>query len=84
MRSPAPRTSLARVVAPAVDRLDGLALGGDRAALRRVLADDRLAALAALPSRTFPDIAEPRRAVLDAVAARSLMIAITVRPALTG
>jgi hypothetical protein len=74
----------ARVVAPAVDRLDGLALGGDRAALRRVLADDRLAALAALPSRTFPDIAEPRRAVLDAIAVRCLTIAVTVRPASAG
>ena len=42
------------------------------------MADPRLAALASLPGRTFPDIAEPRRAVLDEVAARSLAVSITV------
>ena len=38
-------------------------------------------ALAALPTRVIPDIPEPRRAVLDEVAARSLDVVITVRPA---
>jgi hypothetical protein len=32
-----------------------------------------------LPSRTFGDIPEPRRAVLDAVAERSLVVRIVVR-----
>lgn len=70
----------ARLLVPAVGRLDGLALGGDRAALGRVLDDPRLRALASLPTRIFPDIAEPRRAVLDDVALRSLASTITVRP----
>ena len=62
------------------DGLAGLVLGGDRAALAAVLADPRLARLAALPSRTFPDVPEPRRAVLDAVAARALSVPIVVEP----
>ncbi len=74
----------ARLLLPAAGRLDGLALGGDRAALARVLADPRLRPLDALPSRTFPDIAEPRRAVLDDVATRSLAASITVRPRAAG
>jgi hypothetical protein len=62
------------------ERLAGLVLGGDRAALADVLAVPRLAPLAALPSRTFADVPEPRRAVLDEVAARSLSVPIVVEP----
>lgn len=71
--------AVARVLTPIATALDGLVLAGDRAALSAVLADRRLAALAALPQRTFPDIPEPRRAVLDAVAARSLDLEVTIR-----
>jgi hypothetical protein len=60
-----------------------LVLGGDRPALAQVLADPRLAALAARPRRTFADIPEPRRAVLDEVAARSLSVPIVIEPAAT-
>jgi len=70
----------ARILTPIAGSLDGLVLGGDRGALAAVLADPRLAALRKLPARTFPDVAEPRRAVLDAIAARSLSVQITVRP----
>lgn len=70
--------TVSRVLVPVAASLDGLVLGGDRAGLTTVMADARLAALNALPSRTFPDIAEPRRAVLDEVAARSLAVSITV------
>lgn len=70
----------ARVLLPAGD-LAGLVLGGDRAALATVLADDRLTPLAALPTRTFADVPEPRRAVLDEVAARALSVPIVVVPA---
>ena len=70
----------ARILTPIAGSLDGLVLGGDRGALAAVLADPRLAALQKLPARTFPDVAEPRRAVLDAIAARSLSVQITVRP----
>lgn len=72
----------ARVLLPA-DGLAGLVLGGDRAALAAVLADHRLAPLAALPTRTFADVPEPRRAVLDEVAARALSVPIVVEPAAT-
>ena len=70
----------ARILTPIAGSLDCLVLGGDRGALAAVLADPRLAALQKLPARTFPDVAEPRRAVLDAIAARSLSVQITVRP----
>jgi hypothetical protein len=32
-----------------------------------------------LPARAFPDIPEPRRVVLDDIAARSLSVEITIR-----
>ncbi len=70
--------TVARLLLPVASELDGMVLGGDRAALTTVMADARLTALNSLPSRTFPDIAEPRRAVLDDVAARSLAVSITV------
>ena len=76
--------TVARVLLPLTASLDGMVLGGDRAGLATVMADARLVTLTSLPRRTFPDIAEPRRAVLDDVAARSLALSITVtatRPA---
>jgi hypothetical protein len=73
--------AVARVLVPITASLGGVVLAGDRSALGAVMADRRLAALGALPSRTFGDVSEPRRAVLDDVAARSLDVAITVRPA---
>ncbi len=77
----------ARVLLPVVGSLHGLVLGGDRAGLATVMADPRLTALTQLPTRTFPDIGEPRRAVLDDIAARSLSVLITVthgQPGMTG
>ena len=72
-------STVARILLPSLGVIDGLVLGGDRRGLAEVLADPRLAALAALPVRTFPDIPEPRRAVLDEIAARSLSVEITIR-----
>jgi hypothetical protein len=69
----------ARVLAgPDPEPLSGLVLGGDRQALVEVLADPRLNSLAALSTRTFADVREPRREVLDEVAARSLSVPIVV------
>lgn len=65
---------------PDSEALAGLVLGGDRHALADVLADRRLAPLARLPTRTFADIPEPRRAVLDGVAARALSVPIVIEP----
>ena len=74
-------TTAARILTPIATSLVGLVLGGDRGGLAEVLADSRLAGLAALPVRTFPDIAEPRRAVLDEIAVRSLSVEIVIRVA---
>lgn len=73
-------STVARMMVPVLTSLQGLVLGGDRRGLTDVLADDRLAVLADLPRRIFGDIAEPRRVILDEIAARSLMVEITVRP----
>ena len=72
-------STIERVVLPFADRLGGLVLAGDASALRRVMGEPALAPLAALPQRMFGDIPEPRRAVLDAVAQRSLVVRILVR-----
>jgi hypothetical protein len=56
-----------------------LIVGGDLKSIVAVLDDPRLAELKTLPRREFRDIAEPRRAVLDEVAGRSLDVSITVR-----
>lgn len=68
-----------RVLLPMADRFGGLVLAGDAAALKRVMAEPGLKPLAQLASRTFGDIPEPRRAVLDVVAERSLVVRIVVR-----
>lgn len=74
-------STVERVLLPFAARLGGLVLAGDAAALHRVMAEPALQPLAALPARTFGDIPEPRRAVLDAVAERSLVVRILVRTA---
>lgn len=71
----------ARVLLPVRSSLRGLVTGGDRASVAAVLADPRLNDLAGLPRREFPDLPEPRRAVLDTVATRALTVEITVQPA---
>ncbi len=68
-----------RVLAPHAGSLRALIAAGEPGALRAVLDDKRLDFLTRLPRRTFTDIAEPRRAVLDEIARRSLAIEVTVR-----
>ncbi|WP_111765598.1 acVLRF1 family peptidyl-tRNA hydrolase [Nakamurella deserti] len=68
-----------RVLVPSVTVLDALVLAGDASALRTVMADRRLAALAELPRREFRDIPEPRRSVLDDLAERTTVVDVTVR-----
>ena len=72
-------STVERVLLPFADRLGGLVLAGDAAALHRVMAEPTLQRLTRIPSRMFGDIPEPRRAVLDAVAQRSLVVRILVR-----
>lgn len=68
-----------RVLTESGSAFDGLIVAGDRGAIEVVLEDPRLAAIAVLPRRTFLDVAEPRRAVLDELAVRALGATITVR-----
>lgn len=70
----------ARILLPVRATLGGLVTGGDRESVAAVLGDTRLRTLADLPRRDFPDLPEPRRSVLDTVAARALTVQITVRP----
>lgn len=56
----------------------GLVVGGDRTGIDAVLDDPRLARYRGLPRRTFTDIVEPRRAVLDEMARRALTVEITI------
>jgi hypothetical protein len=72
-------STIERLLLPLAARLGGLVLAGDAAALKRVMADPHLEPLSRLPSRVFGDIPEPRRAVLEAVAERSLVVRIVVR-----
>lgn len=74
-------STAARVLVPIAGSLDGLVLGGDRRGLTDVLADHRLAVLSGLPTRSFSDIPEPRRVVLDDIAGRALFVEITIRAA---
>jgi hypothetical protein len=72
-------STIERVLLPFAARLGGVVLAGDAAALHRVMGEAALQPLTRIPSRTFGDIPEPRRAVLDAVAQRSLVVRILVR-----
>jgi len=64
--------------------LAALVVGGDLGSITAVLDDPRLKKVITLPRREFRDIVEPRRAVLDDVARRSLELGITVRDAPPG
>ncbi|HWO59904.1 MAG TPA: acVLRF1 family peptidyl-tRNA hydrolase [Umezawaea sp.] len=70
-----------RVLAPEVDSLDAVVLGGDRQALDVLRADRRLAGVFALAGERVLDVAEPRRAVLDEAAERARAVEVVVRPA---
>ena len=68
----------ARVLVPAVARLEAVVLGGDRRALDGVLADQRLAPLRPLVTGRVLDVPDPRLAVLRETPERFL--ATVVRP----
>ncbi|MDT0215195.1 acVLRF1 family peptidyl-tRNA hydrolase [Rothia sp. ARF10] len=57
---------------------EALVVGGDKALVREVLADPRLAGLRELPRREFHDIGDPRRAVLDEVVRRAVAVQVSV------
>lgn len=59
-------------------RLGALVVGGDKALVRQVLADARLATLDALPRREFHDIPDPRFVVLQKVLQRGRAVRLTL------
>lgn len=69
---------VARVLLPRAGDLRALVTGGDRGAVDAVLADPRLAPLAALRHERFLDVPEPRHAVLEnaVTSARALRVRI--------
>jgi hypothetical protein len=69
---------VAGLLLPAADTLDALVTGGDRRTVDTILADPRLASLAALRSERFLDVAEPRRAVLEQAAVRARAVHIRI------
>jgi peptide subunit release factor 1 (eRF1) len=68
----------ARILVPAIGRLDAVVLGGDRRALDEVLADHRLAPLRPLVSGRVHDVPDPRLHVLREMPER--FTATAVRP----
>ena len=62
---------LVRVRDSAGVTIHGVALGGDRALVAQVLDDARLVDLSRLPTREYPGVSDPRRAVLDDVVRRA-------------
>ena len=69
----------ARLLLPEADRLDAVVGGGDRRAVDIVLADRRLAPLAALRADRLLDVPEPRHAVLLAAIAAARAVHVLVR-----
>jgi hypothetical protein len=57
---------------------EGLVVGGDKALVRAVLADPRLAHLDALPRRELYDLPDPRRDVLEDALRRGRAVRVTV------
>ncbi len=73
---------VARLLLPAVAGLAALVTGGDRRAVDAVLADPRLAPLAALRSERFLAVGEPRLATLESAVgqARAVLIRLVESP----
>ena len=69
----------ARVLVPHRADLDAVVLGGDRTALREVLADVRLRPLRSLLTGDVLEVAEPRLKVLEATPDAFLATRLTVR-----
>lgn len=69
----------ARVILPHAAELDGVVLGGDRAALRALGEDRRLAGLLDRAEPWLLDVGEPRRAVLDDAARRVRSVEVQLR-----
>ncbi|QKW17375.1 hypothetical protein HUT12_22555 [Verrucosispora sp. NA02020] len=69
----------ARLLLPQAERLDAVVAGGDRRAVDTVLAERRLAPLAALRADRLLDVPEPRYAVLLAAITAARAVHILIR-----
>ena len=69
----------ADVLGRRVSELDGVVLGGDRAALDELRDDPRLRPVFALASPRVLDVPEPRRAVLEEAARRARAVEVVLR-----
>jgi hypothetical protein len=58
--------------------VEGLVVGGDKALVRAVLDDPRLAHLDGLPRRDLYDLPDPRRAVLEEALKRARAVRVTI------
>jgi hypothetical protein len=67
---------VARLLLPAVSGLATVVTGGDRRAVEAVLADPRLAPVAALRSARFLTVGEPKHAALEAAVAQARAVRI--------
>ncbi|MFN8084642.1 MAG: acVLRF1 family peptidyl-tRNA hydrolase [Dermatophilaceae bacterium] len=67
---------LARIMAESPAAPAGVVAGGDKALVRELLADRRLASLAALPRRELFDIPDPGRAVLEEAVRRGRAVRV--------
>jgi len=72
---------VARLLLPEVGRLAAVVTGGDRRAVDAVLADPRLAPVAALRSERFLDVPEPRLAVLERAVGAARAVRVRLRDA---
>ncbi|MGJ7905234.1 acVLRF1 family peptidyl-tRNA hydrolase [Actinopolyspora sp. H202] len=71
--------AVAELLLPVRRELDGVVLGGDRAALDELAADSRLAGMLAAAEPRVLDTPEPRLTVLREAAGRALSIEVEVR-----
>lgn len=71
--------AVAQLLLPERAELDGVVLGGDRAALDELASDRRLAGLLAAAEPRVLDIPEPRSAVLREAARRAVSVEVEVR-----
>jgi hypothetical protein len=69
-----------RILLPEADRLDGLVCGGDRPAVRSVLADPRLAPLQALVVGPYLAVGDPKLRVLQATPEQFRVVHIAIHP----
>jgi hypothetical protein len=70
-----------RLLATESGRLDAVVTGGDRRTVDLILADARLAAVAALRAERFLDVGEPRLATLEQALVRARAVLIRVQDA---